>query len=221
MPKKTAPNPTESAQTSGRSTDRFRLVAMVSAVVLAAGASTRMGQQKLLLPLGGEPILTRTVRRVAEAGFDDLLVVLGFGHERAREALEGLVCRISVNPDFATGMGSSFRTAVNELGDSEAAMFALADQPFLSPAHYRHLRDVYRDQSPGIVCSRYGEVMAPPHLFARRFFPELAVLEHGARPVLQRHRDETVVVELPADLLLDIDTPEDYERASRRVSEGL
>jgi len=194
---------------------------MVSAVVLAAGASTRMGQHKLLLPLGGEPILRRTVRQVAEAGFDDLLVVLGFGHEEARAALEGLPCRLSVNPDYDTGMGSSFRTAVANLSDSEAAMFALADQPFLSPAHYRRLLEIYREHSPGIICSRYGEVTAPPHLFARRFFPELAVLQHGAKPVLQRHRDETIVVDLPADLLLDIDTPEDYERASRRLSSGL
>ena len=180
-----------------------------------------MGQHKLLLPLGGEPILRRTVRQVADAGFDDLLVILGFGHEQTREALEGLHCRISVNPEYESGMGSSFRTAVNNLADSEAAMFALADQPFLSPAHYRRLLEIYREQAPGIICSRYDEVTAPPHLFARRFFPELAVLEHGARPVLQRHRDETVVVELPPDLLLDIDTPDDYERASRRLSEGL
>jgi molybdenum cofactor cytidylyltransferase len=194
---------------------------MVSAVVLAAGASTRMGQHKLLLPLGGEPLLQRTVRQVAEAGFDDLLVVLGFGHEQTRTALEGLGCRITVNLDYETGMGSSFRTAVASLGDSEAALFALADQPFLSPAQYRRLLDIYREQSPGIICSRFGAVTAPPHLFARRLFPELAVLQHGAKPVLQRHRDEMIVVDLPADLLLDVDTPEDYERASKRLSSGL
>lgn len=195
--------------------------AMVSGVVLAAGASTRMGKQKLLLPLAGEPLLRRVVRHVAEAGFDDLLVVLGFQHEQMRTVLTGIDCRIFVNLDYETGMGSSFRTAVANLGDSEAAMFALADQPLLSPAHYRRLLEIYREQSPGIICSRYGDVTAPPHLFARRFFPELAQLTHGAKPVLQRHRDETTVVDLPLELLLDIDTPEDYERASRRVSSGL
>ena len=55
---------------------------MISAVILAAGASTRMGTQKLLLPLGGEPLVRRTVRQVCDAGFDDVLVVLG---QRARE----------------------------------------------------------------------------------------------------------------------------------------
>lgn len=194
---------------------------MVSAVVLAAGASTRMGRHKLLLPLGGEPIVRRTVRQVAQAGAGDLLVVLGFGHEEVRSALEGLSCRFSVNSEYETGMGSSFRTAVAQLGDSDAALFALADQPFVAAAHYRRLLEIYRETSAGIICSRYGDVTAPPHLFARRFFPELAELVHGARPVLQRHRDETTVVDLPPALLLDIDTPEDYERASQRLSSGL
>ena len=60
--------------------------------------------------------------------------------------------------------------------------------------------------------------MAPPHLFEREFFPELAVLEHGARSVLQRHAEQTVVLQFPPDLLLDIDTPEDYERARAPLS---
>ncbi len=193
---------------------------MITGVILAAGASSRMGTQKLLLPLGGEPLVTRTVRQVAEAGVDDVLVVVGHEHEKVLAAIEGLRCRHAVNPDYATGMGSSFRTAVAELGKSAAAMFALADQPFVTAAEYRRLLAAYKTESPGIVSVRYGDVTAPPHLFDREFFPELAVLEHGARPVLQRHRDRTVVLQFPPELLLDIDTPEDYERASARLSAG-
>jgi molybdenum cofactor cytidylyltransferase len=199
---------------------------MITGVILAAGASSRMGTQKLLLPLGGEPLVTRTVRQVADAGFDDVLVVVGHEHEKVLEAIAGLRCRHAINPDYATGMGSSFRTAVAELGNSAAAMFALADQPFVAASEYRRLLDAYLTQppglaqSPGIVSVRYGDVTAPPHLFDREFFPELAVLEHGARPVLQRHRDRTVVLQFPPELLLDIDTPEDYERASARLSAG-
>lgn len=194
---------------------------MITGVILAAGASTRMGgTHKLLLPLGDEPLIRRTVRQVSEAGVDDVLVVAGWEHEKIVAALEGLRCRHAINPDYATGMGSSFRTAVAELGDSAAVMFALADQPFVTAPEYRRLLDTYRAQSPGIVCVRYGEVTAPPHLFDREFFPELAALEHGARPVLQRHRDRTVVLQFPPELLLDIDTPEDYERAKMRLSAG-
>lgn len=179
-----------------------------------------MNRQKLLLPFGGEPLLRRTVRQVIEAGFEDVLVVLGFEHEKTAAVLEDLPCRVAVNPDYATGMGSSFRTAVTGLSGSAAAMFALADQPFVTAEYYRKLPDVYRANPPGIVCVKYGEVTAPPHLFDREFFPELAALVHGARPVLQRHQDRTVVLHFPPELLVDIDTPEDYERAIARLAAG-
>jgi molybdenum cofactor cytidylyltransferase len=191
-----------------------------TAVVLAAGASTRMKQHKLLLPFGGEPLLRRTVREVIAAEFEDVLVVLGFAHDETVRALDGLPCRHVVNPHYATGMGSSFRTAVGALQGSTAAMFALADQPFVTADYYRRLPETYRKNAPGIVCVRYGEVTAPPHLFDREFFPELAALEHGARPVLERHKDRTVVLQFPEDLLVDVDTPEDYERAIARLGAG-
>ena len=194
---------------------------MVSAVVLAAGASTRMGMPKLLLPLGDEPIVRRTVRQVCDSGFDDVLVVSGSEHARIAEALEGLPVRHAVNADFATGMGSSFRTGVEHLGDDvEAAMFALADQPFLTPAEYGAILTTWRLHHPLIVGSRFGEVTAPPHLFARALYPELAALQHGARSVLQRHASQMVVLHFAAALLMDIDTPEDYERARVRVAAG-
>jgi molybdenum cofactor cytidylyltransferase len=179
-----------------------------------------MGRPKLLLPLGGEPLIRRTVRQVIAAGFDEVLVVAGADHESVLAALEGLTHRPIVNPDYETGMGSSFRAAVGALDRSEAAMFALADQPFVTPSDYRRLLDTYRDHAPAIICVRYGEVTAPPHLFSREFFGELAQLEHGARPVLQRHRDRTTILQFSPELLLDIDTPEDYERAVERVATG-
>src|SRR5262249_31918331 len=194
---------------------------MISAVVLGAGASTRMGKQKLLLPLGGEALIRRVVKQVSDAGFDEVLIVVGNEAEQVLGALAGLPIRHALNPDFATGMGSSFRTAVEHLPDSEAAMFALADQPFVTSAEYRRVLETFRRDHCPIVSSRYGEVMAPPHLFAREFFPELASLEHGARPVLLSHRDETTILMFPSDLLVDVDTPDDYEDVKRRLSSGV
>jgi len=194
---------------------------MVSAVVLAAGTSTRMGTQKLLLPLAGEPIVHRTVRQICDAGFDDVLVVVGYRHSDVLAALARLPVRSAINGAYETGMGSSFRTGVEHVPpSSSAAVFALGDQPFVSPREYRALLDAYRQSSAAIVSVRYGDVTAPPHLFSRTLFPELAVLTHGARPVLQRHADAGVVLQFPPDLLMDIDTPADYERAARRASSG-
>jgi molybdenum cofactor cytidylyltransferase len=177
-----------------------------------------MGRQKLLLPLGGEPLVRRVVRRVSEAGVDDLLVVVGYEHEAVAGALEGLPIRLALNTEYETGMGSSFRTAIQALPDSVAAMFVLADQPLLAVGDYRRLIDAYRTGPSGIVSVRYGDVSAPPHLFDRRYFPELAVLEHGARPVLRQHADDTTVLLFDPALLLDVDTPDDYERATEFVS---
>ena len=193
---------------------------MVTAVVLAAGASTRMGVQKLLLPLAGEPLVRRTVRQVCDAGFDEVLVVVGNDWENTLAALEGLPIRHAVNADYATGMGSSFRTAVSDLGGSEAAMFALADQPFVTANEYRTILEAYRREAPAIVSVRYGDVTAPPHLWTREFFPELAQLQHGARSVLERHRDRTLVLQFSPDLLMDLDTPEDYELVKSRLASG-
>jgi molybdenum cofactor cytidylyltransferase len=216
----------------------YNPIRMISGVVLAAGASSRMGQHKLLLPLAGQPLVRRVAGTILEAGVDEVLVVVGHEHARVVGALEGLNVRHVVNPDYASGMGSSFRAAVAALPDSEAALFALADQPLLAAADYRRVLDAYRSgltsgpsqgsdpavpspgPSPGIVCVHYGEVTAPPHLFARRYFAELSGLEHGARPVLQRHASDTVIVQLAPELLLDIDTPDDYERARALLDRG-
>lgn len=193
---------------------------MVSAIILAAGASTRMGVPKLLLKLGDEPIVRRTVRQISAAGFDEVVVVVGHEWERVLETLDGLDVQHVLNREYATGMGSSFRAAVEHLSNSTAAMFALADQPFVTTTEYQAVLDAYARDAPAIVSVRYGDVTAPPHLFSREFFPELARLQHGARSVLERHRDRTTVIEFPPDLLLDVDTPEDYERAVRRVASG-
>jgi CTP:molybdopterin cytidylyltransferase MocA len=161
------------------------------------------------------------VQAVCDAGFDEVLVVLGFEHERVRQALAGLPVRFAINLHYDAGKGSSFRTAVEHLPDSEAALFALADQPFITSAEYRAVLDAWRRHAAPIVSVQYGDVTAPPHLFTRGFFPELAELEHGARPVLERHREKRHILTFPADRLMDLDTPEDYERIKQRLSSAL
>src|SRR5262249_53110034 len=141
-----------------------------------------------------------------------------FEHEKVLQALEGLPIRHAINAQYQEGMGTSFRTAIEHIGDAEAALFALADQPFVTAEHYRSLLDIFRAQSPAIVSVRYGDVTAPPHLFSKELFPELAALVHGARPVLERHTDRRIVLQFPAELLQDIDTPDDYEVAKARLS---
>ena len=130
---------------------------MVSAVVLAAGASTRMGTHKLLLPLGDEPIARRTVRQVCDAGFDEVLVVVGNEWERVLSTLEGLPIRHAVNGNYRSGMGSSFRTGDRApRQERRGDVCAGRSGPFVTTNEYRAVLDAYRKDAPGIVSVRLG-----------------------------------------------------------------
>src|SRR5262245_44641731 len=122
-----------------------------------------MGVNKLLLRLEGEPIVRRTARRLCGGGLDEVLVVLGRDGDAVRDALEALPCRFAVNTAYETGLGSSFRVAVEHLVETDAAVFALADQPFVTADQYRRIGDAYREHRAPIVSVRYGDVTAPPH----------------------------------------------------------
>lgn len=193
----------------------------VVAIVLAAGASRRMGENKMLLPLGKESLVRRTVRRVLEAGFDAVWVVLGRDAESVRAQLEGLPVQTVENPRYPEGLGTSFRAAVEALPERvEAAVFVLADQVFVTPEMYRKVLEAYRVSRAKVVLSHFGQVQAPPHLFRRELFPELGQRpDRGAKEVIERYRSETLTVELPGSALFDLDTPDDYQEALRRLAD--
>jgi molybdenum cofactor cytidylyltransferase len=197
----------------------------VAGIVLAAGASTRMGRNKLLLPLGGESLLRGAVRRALEAGFDPVVVVLGHEAERARPELAGLACRFVGNPDHASGQRTSVRAgirAVQEGSEAPAAVVLLADMPFVTAAMASELVRRHRETGAPLVLSDYGGVQAPPTLYARSLFEELASADGGgcSKRVIARHERDAVRVAWPAAALADLDRPEDYERARKRFAAG-
>jgi molybdenum cofactor cytidylyltransferase len=188
---------------------------MIAAIVLAAGLSRRMGQPKLLLDWGGQPLLRRVVEQARAAGLDDLVVVTGPEAPELRRALDGLPVRFVVNPEPERGQASSIACAVAALGPSiEAALILLGDQPLLPPEVIPRLLERFRQGGMQIVAPIYRGVQGNPVLFAAAVFPELARLtgDSGARPVLQRDpgRVERVLFDLPVPA--DLDTPEEYER---------
>jgi molybdenum cofactor cytidylyltransferase len=187
----------------------------VAAVILAAGASARMGQPKLLLIHHGVPLLGRAVDAAVRGGCDDVVVVLGADHERYGAALEGTPARIVHNPEFARGMSSSIRVGVEALREeTRAAIIMLADQPFIDRDVIRRLIDTYRTSGVKIVTSAYGGVRGAPVLFDRALFLELLLLEgdQGARQVLATYPRHVTEVEIPVDAARDVDTPDDARR---------
>ena len=195
----------------------------VAGIVLAAGNSTRMGKNKLLLELEGEPVLRRAVRRASEAGLDPVIVVLGFESERAREVLSGLSYQEVLNPDYEAGINRSVRLGISEVPEAAlAAVVILPDMPFVTAEMIQALVERYRASTAPLVMSRYGEVNAPPMLHDRSLFPEFtgADGEGCGKHVVRRHRDEAEVLDWPAAALHDLDVPDDYERVRAQLASG-
>lgn len=188
--------------------------ASIAGVILAAGSSTRMGRNKLLLDVGGETMLRRSARQALEAGLAPVVVVLGHQAERVREELAHLACVPVYNPEHGRGPGASLRIGVNSVREAAGVVLLLADMPFVTTAMLAALVARYRDGGTRLVMSRYGDVEAPPHLFDQSLFDELlsGPDERCAKQVIRRHMKEAAVMSWPAAALQDVDQETDYER---------
>ncbi len=192
-----------------------------AAVILAAGASRRMGQNKLLLRLEGESLLRRAARRALRAGLSPVVVVLGHEVERARAELAGLSCDTVVNPDFTGPTSGSLHKGLERLCFGiEAAVVMLADMVLVSEQMLAALVAAARGSAAPLVVSRYGDVTAPPLLFRRALFDELLAWtgEGCGKTVVQRHREEALFVDWPPVVLSDVDTPDDFRAAEALIA---
>jgi molybdenum cofactor cytidylyltransferase len=193
----------------------------VAGILLAAGTSSRMGSNKLLFELDGESVLRRAARRALAGGLAPLLVVLGHQEDKARRELAGLECRMVVNPDYETGMGSSLKAGIAAVPpDAQAALVLLADMPFVTPEMIAALVARYRASRAPLVISLYGGkaegAVAPPMLYDRALFAEILAMPGGrcGKQVVKRHRHESEILDWPASALSDIDVPDDYARVN-------
>jgi len=196
--------------------------APVAGIVLAAGQSTRMGRNKLLLPLGGTTVLRRAVESALAAGLDPVFVVLGHESDHIREELRGLSCTPIVNEEYRLGMNTSVRAGFRALPDSASAgVVLLGDMPFVVPSMIAELLARHRGGA-SLVVSTYDGVVAPPILYGRPLFEELRALtgDGCGKQVVKRHRGEAAYLPWPASALSDLDVPEDFERARARVKEA-
>ena len=188
----------------------------MAGVVLAAGASTRMGENKLLLRVAGETLLRRVVSRAVSAGLDPVLVVVGFERERAERELEGLPCRAVFNSAHAEGQHTSFRAGIAAVPEaSPAAVVLLADMPRVTAEMIAAVVKRWEETHAPLVVSEYGGVHAPPTLYARSLFPEIAAMRGDGcgRQVVRRHREEASAVFWPAEKMADVDVPADLAHA--------
>ena len=191
---------------------RYSIIMPISAAILAAGTSSRLGQPKQLLRLHGETLIRRTARVVTEAQIERVSVVVNPSHAAAmHDELRDLPVEIIVNNDWREGMASSVRAAVAASGEADALLLTPCDLPRLSSAHLRALVEQFEREAAPIVASRYNETLGAPLILARELWPELAQLrgDVGARRVIMKH--EASFVEWP-DGAFDVDTRADWEK---------
>ncbi len=193
---------------------------MIRAVVLAAGLSTRMGTQKMLLPFGGDTVIGHVVDQLLASALAQVAVVVGHEGDRVAEALAGRPVHVVVNERYADGMLSSVRCGLRALGPCEGVLVALGDQPSITTTLVDELVAAYPCCGLGILVPLYEGRRGHPVLFADRYREEVLTNfdDVGLRGLMQAHPDD--VAELPvADeaVLSDMDYPEDYRRELARL----
>lgn len=200
---------------------------MITALVLAAGRSQRMGSPKLLLTLRGQTLLGRVIAAARASRCDDVLVVLGEMAHRVGQEAKAAGARTVLNPRYPEGMGTSIAAGIAALApECDAAVVLLGDQPRVGADAINALIDAHWATGKPLVASRYGNVVGAPALIARPLFAEAAALsgDIGARPLIMRHPELVVEVPLPPEASGDVDTPEDLahlrEIVESEIAEG-
>jgi molybdenum cofactor cytidylyltransferase len=183
----------------------------IAAVLLAAGASTRLGSPKQLVHIQGESLLRRTVGMLSASRAGEVIVVLGFSAPEMQAEIADLPARVLVNPLWREGIASSVRHAIGSLSaEAGGALIAVCDQPRLTPVHLDALIDAFTHGAERPVASGYGGSAGVPALFPRALFGELLRLHgnRGAKSVLAAHADELITIAWP-DGAFDVDSAPD------------
>ncbi|MGQ0605058.1 MAG: nucleotidyltransferase family protein [Anaerolineales bacterium] len=190
---------------------------MITAIVLAAGLSTRMGRAKPLLPWGKVRVIEHLVTVLHDCPIHEIVVITGHEHEAVSRCLAGWPVQVTFNPDYAIGeMLSSLQVGLKTAAtEAEAALIALGDQPVLERTVVEELVGVYRSGQAQIVVPSYNMRRGHPLLIGRSYWDEIVALGAGQtlRDFLRSVGNviHHVTLNTPS-VLQDMDTPDDYQR---------
>ena len=192
----------------------------VTAIVLAAGSATRFGSPKLLADLDGRPVLMHVLDAAADAGLDDVVVVLGDDRQAMERVIAGRRLRVVVNARPVDGLSSSVQLGLREAAadpGAEAAILLLGDQPLVTAGTIRAVLGAADTSPSAYVHARYAHDGAPnPVLVRRAAWPDAEALEgdRGLGPMLAARPRDVLAVDVDGDNP-DIDTPSDLARLAR------
>jgi molybdenum cofactor cytidylyltransferase len=186
----------------------------VSAIILAAGEAKRFGRLKQLINWSGKPMIRHIVETTLRSNVSEVILVTGAGCEKVETAVEGLPIIIKRNPDWKEGVSTSIRTGLQASSSkSGAAVFILADQPYLSSSLIDKLINLHSLELPPIVVPQVLSQSANPVLFDKRTFPDLLTLggDIGGKQLFSRYQVSFIPWE-DERLCMDIDTVDDYNK---------
>ena len=190
----------------------------VSAVLLAAGSSSRLGERipKQLLRFGGEPLVRRVASQLLRARLLEVIVVTGFCRQGVERALAGFAVRLVHNPDYASGQSTSVRSGLSVVAPAaRGACFVPCDQPFVDAATIDRMVETYIRDGGRILVPTFRRRRGAPVLFDRFFFSDLEQMQgdEGGRQVLRQYPEEVCEIELEDEKpLLDLDSKTDLAR---------
>jgi molybdenum cofactor cytidylyltransferase len=197
--------------------DRF-VTAMIAAVVLSAGESSRMGRPKALLPIDGETFIERIVSALKRARLGKIIVVTGHNAEEMRRQIDHLPVEILVNHEYKLGQLSSLHVAIRHVladQDCDAILVHLVDHPYIDATLVNRMIESFYASGKLIVVPRYHGKRGHPVLLSRKLFSELldAPIEHGAKAVVNAHGADTLEMDAADEgVTIDIDTPDEYRQ---------
>ena len=196
----------------------------VSGLVLAAGASTRLGRPKQLLPFGATTLLGHVFAEArAAASLDELIVVIGGAAAEVRQRVDLADAKVVENPEFGDGCSTSYRTGLAALDPrAEAVVILLGDQPGVERAVIDTVVDEWRRTRDRIMLAAYRGREGHPLVFARALFDQLVALrgDKAAWKIVDAHRDWIRAVPMDRAHPRDVNTPEEYEGLLRAADAG-
>jgi len=196
----------------------------VTAVVLAAGLSRRMGKKnKLLMPYKGGLVIHHTLTAICASRVDQVIVVTGHQRERVEQALQGINCRMVYNLDYKQGMASSLVCAAQACSqNSDAMLVCLGDMPDISKQNINNIVAAFDPENANEICiPMFAGKRGHPVLWSHRFFSAIAQLtgDSGAHHLIEEYSDLVVKINMPSGSVLDdIDTEDDYLKSLSKNS---
>ena len=186
-----------------------------AAVVLAAGRSSRMGVNKLLLEVEGKTVLDRLLESLTQT-VDQVIVVVGYNPDPIKKIAKAHDVRIAINPDYEKGMTTSFQAGLNVVKDSDAAFLVLGDQLGLKPEFLKRMLAALEDLPGALIVSPiHNGNRGHPVLFNAKLFSEILTHKGTLKEVVDRHAVAHVSIEGDEWSTIDFDTPSDFKRAKR------